>query len=267
MILAVVGLGCESLPEANLRQMEVEFDRTFRDDSMIVDLGNPSDIPLRIVISSSDPAVPPFSPNAFVLQPKSDSSIAIAMNGVDSTAVIENVRFSMTMGDPSLAITDVPLAWPFPEGRTYRIIQGYNGSFSHNSPYSRYAIDFDLAVGDTVTAADNGFVVGVIDGYDIGGSDRKYRPFANFITVYHPHSRLITQYVHLESGSSTVAVGDSVSRGQPLGTVGITGFTTVPHLHFNVLMADSSGGMVGRRAAFLNGALGADLNRDDVVSH
>lgn len=43
-----------------------------------------------------------------------------------------------------------------------------------------------------------------------------------------------TQYCHLATGSLRVKPGDSVTRGQPLGRVGLSGLTEYPHLHFTV---------------------------------
>lgn len=43
-----------------------------------------------------------------------------------------------------------------------------------------------------------------------------------------------TQYCHLARGSLQVKPGDSVTRGQPLGRVGLSGLTEYPHLHFTV---------------------------------
>ncbi|MCA1579206.1 MAG: M23 family metallopeptidase [Acidobacteria bacterium] len=40
---------------------------------------------------------------------------------------------------------------------------------------------------------------------------------------------------HLRSGSIRVHVGQSVSMGEPLGEVGNSGNSTLPHLHFQVM--------------------------------
>ena len=41
------------------------------------------------------------------------------------------------------------------------------------------------------------------------------------------------------SGSQTVAVGQSVGAGEALGSVGDTGYASVPHLHFEVYAGGS----------------------------
>ncbi|MCU1514052.1 MAG: hypothetical protein JWO10_1142, partial [Microbacteriaceae bacterium] len=41
-------------------------------------------------------------------------------------------------------------------------------------------------------------------------------------------------YGHMQVGSMTLSVGDSVYSGQPIGLVGQTGVATAPHLHFEI---------------------------------
>jgi hypothetical protein len=42
-------------------------------------------------------------------------------------------------------------------------------------------------------------------------------------------------YAHLQPGSLTVAVGDEVAVGQPIGTLGNSGSSLSPHLHFGLI--------------------------------
>ena len=44
----------------------------------------------------------------------------------------------------------------------------------------------------------------------------------------------MTLYAHMLSGSRRVSKGEEVVQGQVLGTVGSTGNSTGPHLHFEV---------------------------------
>ena len=45
-----------------------------------------------------------------------------------------------------------------------------------------------------------------------------------------------TRYDHLEYGNAKVRVGQQVSAGQEISRVGMTGYTYVPHLHFQVFV-------------------------------
>lgn len=74
---------------------------------------------------------------------------------------------------------------------------------------------------------------GTIDGVDCDGNDG----IANSVIVEH-EGGLRSMYWHLKSGSTRVVVGDAVQRGQPLGNIGSSGNSSVPHLHFEVKGAD-----------------------------
>ncbi len=55
----------------------------------------------------------------------------------------------------------------------------------------------------------------------------------NFVAIDHGNG-YITTYAHLKRGSVTVRPGDQVVQGQILGTVGMSGLTEFPHVHFEV---------------------------------
>lgn len=44
-----------------------------------------------------------------------------------------------------------------------------------------------------------------------------------------------TLYCHMQQGSVAVQTGDQVSLGDPLGRVGLSGLTNIPHVHLSVL--------------------------------
>lgn len=53
----------------------------------------------------------------------------------------------------------------------------------------------------------------------------------NYIVIYHGNN-IYTEYMHLNNRS--VSVGTSVNKGDTIGTIGSTGWSTGPHLHFSV---------------------------------
>jgi murein DD-endopeptidase MepM/ murein hydrolase activator NlpD len=55
--------------------------------------------------------------------------------------------------------------------------------------------------------------------------------YGNLVVVRHP-SGYETRYAHLSAVS--VQVGDQVGAGQQVGNVGTTGYSTGPHLHFEL---------------------------------
>ena len=83
-------------------------------------------------------------------------------------------------------------------------------------------IDLAVPAGTQVLAPWSGRVVSV-------GSQAGY---GNYVVVEHPEG-FQTLYAHL--GSASVRKGDSVTAGEALGTVGSSGRSTGPHLHFEVI--------------------------------
>lgn len=131
-------------------------------------------------------------------------------------------------------------ALPFLKGKRYKIIQGHFGKFSHQSDFSKFAIDVKMNVGQTVCAMRDGVVVGIKDDSNEGGNSKKYYDMANYILLYHKDGTF-SQYVHLKHKGSLVTVGDSVIKGQPIGLSGNTGYSTTPHLHFGVFKTTLEG--------------------------
>jgi murein DD-endopeptidase MepM/ murein hydrolase activator NlpD len=60
---------------------------------------------------------------------------------------------------------------------------------------------------------------------------------ANAVTIEHETGHF-TKYLHLMEGSVAVVEGQDVRRGDPLGRVGSSGRSSMPHLHFAMLTPD-----------------------------
>ena len=147
----------------------------------------------------------------------------------------KNVRYTSNWGTPRAVHDDsVVYQLPVASGRPVRVVQGYDGAFSHNGP-SRYAVDFDLPEGSPVHAARAGVVVQAIQHFTEAGTDESYqkRDMGNRVLVRHSDGTL-GYYGHLKPGAVVVKEGQYVHPGQLLGLSGNTGFSRGPHLHFEV---------------------------------
>jgi len=102
-------------------------------------------------------------------------------------------------------------AWP----TSGNVTQGYWGGHA--------AIDIGSWTGASVKVADAGYVTYVGYGWSSG--------YGNHVIVDHGNG-YSTVYAHLNS--VFVSPGENLGRGEQLGTVGNTGNSTGPHLHFEI---------------------------------
>lgn len=99
--------------------------------------------------------------------------------------------------------------------------------------------------GVDVLAAASGTVIGTHDGEFDRNKEWQDGVTWNVVAVDHGERnghRYVAYYGHLKNGSVAVTEGQSVSAGTVLGEVGSSGRSDMPHLHFEVLRAPSSGG-------------------------
>lgn len=269
IILSIISVGCQpiDLPKERYNQFDLSTIKVYiRNDTLFCSLNNSLDCPLRFYISTSDSTINKSLHSLYPItfRSKKDTLIMIQVNS-NSSGKVETF-WGACMGDLDRKIDYNKIDLPFCKGKSYKIVQGYNGQYSHHTDYSRYAIDFGLQTNDTICAADDGFVVGVIKGYTIGGNDKRLEEFANYITLYHPHSGLYTQYAHLKYNGSLVKVGDIVKQGQAIGLAGMTGFTSIAHLHFNVLIpCPPKDGFKSTPIEFIEHYSGNSLRINDIV--
>lgn len=121
---------------------------------------------------------------------------------------------------------------PFEKGKTYRIDQGYNGTFSHQNQNS---LDFRMPEGSKIFAAREGKVVDTVESNDTRCATKDCAKFNNKIIILHPDGTF-AEYVHLKLNGAEVNPGDNVVKGQFLGYSGNTGWSNGPHLHFSVFL-------------------------------
>ena len=119
---------------------------------------------------------------------------------------------------------DSPPLWtaPFQRPRDSRVTSRFGtGRLFNGTLATRHlGVDYAGAAGAPVRAANRG-VVALVDTFFLAGR-----------IIYIDHGGgVVTAYFHLTK--PLVAKGDTVARGQRIGTVGATGRVTGPHLHWS----------------------------------
>ena len=99
----------------------------------------------------------------------------------------------------------------------------------------RNAVDFIAPKGTPVLAAADGIVTYINDDFNIGGPDASYWFYTNNIIIRHSNGEY-SRYDHLDYKSSKVKLNQNVLAGEEISKVGMTGFTYIPHLHFQVFV-------------------------------
>ena len=121
---------------------------------------------------------------------------------------------------------------PFQYGFNISASQASNGYVSHNAGMLN-AVDFPTPENTTIVAAISGIVVQVVENFSTGCPTSACQNEANFIIIDHGDSTF-AMYAHLTVNGSLVEVGDSVDAGQSIALSGNTGWSTGPHLHFEI---------------------------------
>lgn len=239
MLFLLIIYNCEEIPEKKYYQFSFKTSSSISNDTLKIKIENPLKCPLIFEPKTKKDETHSFLTNLFpiTLAPEKDTIILKKVINAEKIKIKFNAKFGYL--EDTVKLEKISL--PFPFGKKYKINQGYNGKFSHQSKRSKYAIDFNLKQGDTICAAANGYVVGVIEDYKYGGNSKEWRDYANYITIYHPKRNIYTQYVHLKHKGSFVTVGDEIVANQPIALSGNTGFTSGEHLHFNVLRSGKNG--------------------------
>lgn len=144
-------------------------------------------------------------------------------------------------GDPTVRPEPYAYRLPYKAGSTFTVLQGFHGTFSHRGS-NEYAVDFDCPVATPVLAARPGTVVAANAAAQGSGTTPEFLEYrrTNFVIVLHDDGTL-GEYMHLAPSGVRVSIGQRVDRGDELALSGNTGFSSTPHLHFQVMTAASDG--------------------------
>lgn len=167
---------------------------------------------------------------------------------------IEAGKIDQLVGLPS---GNGQLAYPV---KSPRITQGYGKTKFSKTAYKsgmHNGIDFGGASGTTIMAAADGKVIGTGD-LDTYKNGKHYGyAYGKWIAIDHGNG-LVTLYGHLRKIS--VSSGKSVDKGEKIGEMGNTGFSTGSHLHFTVYASKSYEVVPFTSAKGKKGPVGASVN-------
>ena len=150
------------------------------------------------------------------------------------------------------------LLWPFAPGQDYTIVWGGTTAEmnAHASvPEQRFALDIVqtnatgathggdgskntdyIIYGKKLRSSTAGNVVRVIKGVpeNAPGQTNPYQVTGNTVIIQTPEGEFVL-YAHLQSKSIKLKEGKKIKAGKAIGTVGNSGNTSEPHLHFQVM--------------------------------
>lgn len=124
----------------------------------------------------------------------------------------------LTMNKVEIVTTETTFAYPVTEPR----------GISQSYVALHRGVDIRAAKGTAVVAIDKGTVIEV-EHYRVG--------YGKHVRIAH-EGMTASLYAHLNEVE--VEVGQKVGKGQKIGTVGTSGWTTGPHLHFELTVGEKT---------------------------
>jgi murein DD-endopeptidase MepM/ murein hydrolase activator NlpD len=121
----------------------------------------------------------------------------------------------------------MPAIQPLEDATLDHFASGFGNRINpfHKGTYHHDGVDYAAPRGTVVVATGNGTVTAVKKSDLQAG-------YGNYVEISHGHG-FITRYAHLED--ITIKAGQKISKGTPIGTVGNSGGSVAPHLHYEVI--------------------------------
>lgn len=173
------------------------------------------------------------------------NEVSVSDDISDEAVYNENVMPVSNSANPVLLNVAFSDYWAWPTDANYVItsVFGYRWGSMHN------AIDISVGYGSNIYVANNGVVIAVRGGC-VSGNTSCNGGGGNYIVINHNFSNYYTIYMHLKD--IYVSEGQTVSRGQVIGSMGNTG-SVVPvptasapylgtHLHFGLYIGEPYNG-------------------------
>ncbi len=172
--------------------------------------------------ASGPPALPPFTLPPFLNPGGSPGTVPNPTAGyrlpVAGRWRVARTHYAMNPGTDQAFAVDLIV-----DGATPEQTAGHA-----NSEYPSY--------GRPILADGYGVIANAVDGVADNAvpTQNGKQPYGNFIVIDHLNGEF-SLYAHLIPGSLRVHTGDPVAMGQTVASCGNTGFSTMPHLHYQIM--------------------------------
>jgi murein DD-endopeptidase MepM/ murein hydrolase activator NlpD len=129
----------------------------------------------------------------------------------------------------TVPVSNNPIKWPFPSA--VHISDTFGWRYLFGSSNFHTGLDFDLPYGTDIRAVADGIVTLVEDPGPMCGAS---------VTIEHNvgGNKFTSVYCHMITHSTSLKAGDTVSVGDKVGQIGLTGITTGAHLHLEIRLSD-----------------------------
>lgn len=153
---------------------------------------------------------------------------------ITRTAISHNTEianYSIRKRD-KVFLLSVPSIQPVENSENTKLVSGFGVRINpfHKGNYNHPGVDFTSARGAAVVATGSGRVIKAVKGSTLQAG------YGNYVDIEHGNG-LITRYAHLDD--VTVRAGQKVDKGFTIGTVGMSGGSVAPHVHYEIIRNDN----------------------------
>lgn len=149
---------------------------------------------------------------------------------ITRTAVSHNTEIanSSIRERDKVFLLSVPSIQPVENSENTKLVSGFGVRVNpfHKGNYNHPGVDFTSARGAAVVATGGGRVVKAVKGSTLQAG------YGNYVDIEHSNG-LTTRYAHLDE--VTVKPGQKIDKGFTIGTVGMSGGSVAPHVHYEII--------------------------------
>lgn len=151
-------------------------------------------------------------------------------SSITRTAVSHNTEiahYSIRERD-KVFLLSVPSIQPVENSENTKLVSGFGVRINpfHKGNYNHPGVDFTSARGTAVVATATGRVIRAVRNSALQAG------YGNYVDIEHSNG-LTTRYAHLDE--VTVRPGQKVDKGFTIGTVGMSGGSVAPHVHYEII--------------------------------